>query len=119
MTRLLASPDATDWSISVEAGADFLPTCLNRCIRLKVISDLSELPLALAPHRRQLEAVGLAVEAGRLAPLSDMLARSGLHRICSIGQMQRPPLSWQQSGRPRVSDWVRWTVVENGESVGA
>lgn len=119
MTRLLVSPDATDWSISIEASADFLPTCLNRCIRLKMISDLSELPLALAPHRRYLEAVGLAVEAGRGTPLSDMLARSGLHRICPIGQMQRPPLCWWQSGRPRVGDWVRWTVVEGNEGLGA
>lgn len=114
MPRLLASSNSTDWSISIETSADFLPTCLNRCVRLKVIGDLSELPAVIEPHRRHLEAVGLAVEAGRLGTLSAMLAHSGLHRVCPLGKMQRPPLSWRQGGRPRVADWVRWTGVEEG-----
>jgi len=40
---VLTSPDMMHWSISLEPGATFLPTCLNRCIRLKVVDDLSVL----------------------------------------------------------------------------
>jgi hypothetical protein len=115
MTGLLASAGSTDWSISVEEGADFVPTCLNRCVRLKVLRDLGELPVALAGHRRHLECAGLAVEAARETSLAELLAGCGVHRLCPIGAMQRPPLSWRQSGRPRVADWVEWTTVEGGD----
>jgi hypothetical protein len=37
------------------------------------------------------------------------LARMGVHRVCPIGQMQRPPLSWHHDGRPNLADLVNWT----------
>lgn len=111
---LLASPDSTAWSISLEEDAEFVPTCLNRCLRIKMVRELSQLAATLAPHRRHLEAAGVAVDASRVGALGTMLAGCGVHRICPLGEMQRPPLSWQQSGRPRVADWVEWTVVEGG-----
>jgi hypothetical protein len=113
---VLASPGSGDWSVSIEEDAEFLPTCLNRCIRIKVIRDLSALVSALASHRRHLEAAGLAVPAARAQEMSVMLAGCGVHRICPIGEMQRPPLSWRQSGRPRIADWVEWAMVEQSES---
>ena len=109
----LASPGSTDWSISIEEDADFAPTCLNRCIRLKVVRELAELAAALAPHRQLLEAAGLAVQAARVQEISLMLAGCGVHRVCAIGEMQRPALSWRQGGRPRIADWVEWTVLES------
>jgi hypothetical protein len=112
---LLASPGCSDWSISIEEDAEFIPTCLNRCVRIKVVSDLARLAPVLAPHSRHLEAVGLAVPAPRVQEMSAMFAGCGVHRICPIGEMQRPPLSWRQSGRPRIADWVEWTVVEDSE----
>jgi len=111
----LASSDCTAWSISIEEDAEFVPTCLNRCIRIKVVRDLAELASALASHRPHLEAVGLAAEAARVQDISMMLAGRGVHRICPIGALQRPPLSWRQSGRPRIADWVEWTAVEDVE----
>ena len=109
---LLASPDSTDWSISVEADAAFLPSCLNRCIRLKVVRDVTQLAAALAPHRHHLEAAGLAMGAQRAARTTEMLVASGVHRICRLGTMQTPTLMWRQSGRPRVAEWVEWVGVE-------
>jgi len=110
--QLLASADSTNWSISIEPNADFVPSCLNRCIRLKIVASLAELPATLGPHRRHLEAAGIAVGPERLGGMTELLAGCGVHRICPIGTMQRPPLSWRQSGRPRVADWVEWTGVE-------
>ncbi len=110
---LRASPQSTDWTVSIEPDAEFLPSCLNRCIRLKVVRDVAALGAPLAPHRHHLEAVGLAVGATRAVPISDVLAASGVHRICSIGTMQTPTLTWRQSGRPRVADWVEWVRVED------
>jgi len=111
---LLASADSTDWSVSIERDADFVPSCLNRCLRLKVVADLFDLQPVLAPHRRHLEAVGVAVDTTRVSALTEMLAACGVHRVCPLGAMQRPPLSWPQSGRPRLADWVEWTEVEEG-----
>jgi len=105
-TRVLASRDSTDWTITVEATPNFLPTCLHRCIRLQSIADLSEIPKALAGHRRYLEAAGIAVPAPRSRELSSALTASGVHRVCPLGTMQTPDLQWRQGGRPRVAEWV-------------
>lgn len=109
---LLASPESTDWTISIEPDAEFLPSCLNRCIRLKVLPSVTDLAAALAPHRRHLEAVGLALGAERIAATTEVLAASGVRRICPVGRMQTPTLAWQQSGRPRVAEWVEWMTTE-------
>ena len=111
-TRLLSSRDSTAWSISVESGATFLPTCLNRCIRLKVIADLAVIPAALDAHRKHLEAAGVAAIAGRLPGLSAALSAAGVHRVCALGTMQTPGLDWRQGGRPRVAEWIAEDVAE-------
>jgi hypothetical protein len=115
---LIVSQESSDWSVSVEPDERFLPTCLHRCIRLKAVPHLAALGPVLAPHRGRLEAAGVAVGRRRLAAITEMLAACGVHRICRIGSMQLPPLSWQPGGRPRVADWVEWTTVEP-ESVWA
>ena len=109
---LLASDKSTDWTISIEPDAEFLPSCLNRCIRLKVVRNLTDLVAALALHRHHLEAVGVAVGAERAAAITDMLATTGVHRLCPLGTMQTPTLAWRQSGRPRLAEWVEWIGVE-------
>jgi acyl-CoA reductase LuxC len=109
---LLTSTNGTDWSVSIEPNAEFAPSVLNRCIRLKVVGGLSELAGALAAHRHHLEAAGIAVGAARGAELIEVLAACGVHRICPIGMMQQPQLSWRHGGRPRVADWVEWMEIE-------
>jgi len=105
---LLASADSADWTISIEPDALFVPTCLNRCIRLKVIDDLSALPAALAPHLRHLEAAGVGLAGARAEALAECLTTCGVHRICALGTMQLPDLSWRPDGRARVAEWVEW-----------
>jgi hypothetical protein len=112
---VLASADSTDWTVSVESDARFRPSCLNRCIRLKVVERLVALPPALSAHRRHLEAAAVAVGPARARELAEMLAACGVHRICPIGTMQAPPLAWRQGGRPRVAEWVEWTMEDSGE----
>ena len=110
--RLLASRDSPAWTISVEPDAEFVPSCLHRCIRLKVLRSLADLATALAPHQRHLEAAGIAVGPERVNDVTAMLAAAGVHRICPLGVMQTPTLAWRQSGRPRVAEWVEWVGVE-------
>jgi hypothetical protein len=112
---VLGSAGSTDWTVSIELDARFRPSCLHRCIRLKVVDGLAVLPGELSPHRRHLEAVGVAVAAARATELAEMLAACGVHRICPVGTMQVPPLTWRQGGRPRVGDWVEWTMEDRDE----
>jgi len=105
-TTLLASSGTTEWSISLHSAPVFLPTCLNRCVRLAIIEDLRDLGMLLGPHRRFLEGAGLAVGANRYAALAEMLARSGVHHVSAIGRMQLPSLAWRQGGLPRIGAWV-------------
>jgi len=39
-------------------------------------------------------------------------ARWGVTRICPLGSMQKPSLSWRHDGRPALSDLVTWSDWE-------
>jgi hypothetical protein len=111
-SRLLASTDSA-WSIAVEHGVNLRPTCLNRCIRLQTVSQLEDIAPVLVAHRNVLAAAGIAAPAPRRQCLVTLFGECGVHRICPIGKMQEPPLTWCQGGRPRVGDWVQWLEVED------
>jgi hypothetical protein len=57
--------------------------------------------------------VGLAASDEIARELALTLARWGVTRICPIGQMQNPPLTWRHDGRPALGDLVRWTDYES------
>jgi hypothetical protein len=103
---LLASPAGLRWTVIYDASPAFSPTPLNRCMWVKPVHALDELPALLSPVGRYLEAAGLAAGAQRRSALSRMLSSCGLHRICDVGEMQRPDLTWRPGGRPRVAEWI-------------
>ncbi|HYD50475.1 MAG TPA: acyl-CoA reductase, partial [Terriglobales bacterium] len=99
---VLIASSSPAWSLTISNRSDFLPTCLNRCLRLVEISDLAQLQTVLPPQRRLLEACGLAAPAVRSGELEAMLAGAGVHRVCALGEMQRPTLAWRQGGLSRL-----------------
>ncbi len=103
--RLLRA-SGTEWTLSVEHLARFRATCLNRCLRIVAVDDFAQLPELLYPHRPHLEAAGIASTPPRGTELAAMLRDRGVHRVCAIGEMQTPDLTWQQGGGPRVRHWV-------------
>ncbi len=36
----------------------------------------------------------------------------GVHRLCRMGNLQRPPIAWPHDGRPRLADLVTWTFAD-------
>ena len=56
--------------------------------------------------------MGLAAGGDRAQLLALQLAQWGVTRICRIGQMQDPPLTWRHDGRPALGDLVTWTDWE-------
>jgi hypothetical protein len=109
---VLAPQDSLAWTVVVDADAALRPTPLCRSLRVVPFAADADLRRALHPSRRFLEAAGVAAPPGRARTLGDLLARAGVQRVCPLGAMQRPPLAWRQGGRPRVGDWVSWSVDE-------
>jgi len=107
-TTVFAAKASTGWTVVVEPEAEFRPTPLCRSLRVLPVPSIDELPGCLAPASPLLEAAGLAAPEHRRVPIEELLNRAGVHRVCALGQMQFPPLSWRQGGRPRVADWVTW-----------
>ncbi len=104
--RLLASRGSTEWTIRIDSDPTFLPTCLNRCLRLNPIANLGELTSRWQAPPHLLEAAGVAAPVERTQELSRMLLQAGVHRVCSLGTMQTPDLEWCPGGRPRVREWI-------------
>lgn len=109
---LQASPNGTAWTVIYDADPTFVPSPLYRTIRVKPLSSITQLHELLTPWRPYLEAVGVASDATHHTQLAEILGQAGVSRICPIGTMQTPPLSWRHGGRPRVADLVRWVEVE-------
>ena len=87
-------------------------SCLNRFIHVKPASDLEEALRQAERVRCQVSTVGLAATPDQAASMAQSLARWGVSRICSLGSMQNPPLTWRHDGRPALADLVRWTDWE-------
>jgi hypothetical protein len=111
---LLTSRFPEGWTIAVESEPVFRPTPLCRSLRILPITTLAQIAQPLVPAGPFLEAAGVAVSDRRLAEVAELLLRAGAHWVCPIGRMQCPPLSWPQSGRPRVADWVSWGARDDG-----
>ena len=112
-TRHWCSPDSTAWTVVYEANARFQMSCLNRFIYVKAVQNLAEALQGADAVHGQVSTVGLAAEEGQLPELTVQLARWGITRICPIGQMQSPPLTWRHDGRPSLGDLVTWTDWEH------
>jgi hypothetical protein len=111
-TVVFASEGSIGWTVVVEQAVEFRPTPLCRSLRVLPVNSVDELPRILAPATRFLECAGLEASESRRGEIAAILARAGVHRVCALGRMQKPPLSWPQGGRPRVGEWVRMTRVE-------
>ena len=109
---LHASPNGTDWTVVYDADPIFVQSPLYRTIRVKPLRNITQLGGILHAWRPYLEAVGVASGSARIATLADTLGTLSVNRVCPIGTMQHPPLSWRHGGRLRIGDLVRWVGVE-------
>ena len=112
-TQLWQSQDSTAWTVVYEQEAQFQLSCLNRFVFVKPVRGLAEALHDAASVRGKVSTVGLAAARQRAEPLAVELARWGVTRICPIGHMQKPPLTWRHDGRPTLSDLVAWTDWES------
>jgi hypothetical protein len=111
-TQHWCSRNSTAWTVVYEADARFQLSCLNRFIYVKGVRDLTEALQSAETVRGQVSTVGLGVPEHKLEELATQLARWGATRVCPLGQMQNPPLTWRHDGRPALEDLVTWTDME-------
>lgn len=111
-TQLWCSKDSTAWTVVFENDPRFQLSCLNRFIYVKAVRDLTEALHGADSVRGKVSTVGLAADAPKQIELASALARWGVTRVCPIGQMQNPPLTWRHDGRPALGDLVTWTDFE-------
>jgi hypothetical protein len=111
-TRHWCSRDSTAWTVIYESDPQFQISCLNRFVYVKAVPDLKTLLENLESIHDRVSTVGLAVAGDQAAETTRQLARWGVLRICPLGQMQNPPLTWRHDGRPALGDLVTWTDYE-------
>jgi hypothetical protein len=111
-TRLWCSEGSTAWTVVYEEDPLFQLSCLNRFVYVKGVADLAEALREAEPVREHLSTVGVAAAEGDAEELALSLARWGVRRVCPLGRMQHPPLSWRHDGRPGLADLVTWTDWE-------
>lgn len=112
-THLWQSKDSTAWTVVCEADARFPISCLHRFIYVKPVRDLGELIQSADTVRGKVSTVGVAVAEHQAAEIATRLARWGVTRVCPLGQMQNPPLTWRHDGRSALGDLVTWTDYES------
>jgi hypothetical protein len=101
------SENSTAWTVIYEEDPWFAASCLNRLVFVKPLS--AELITALGPALPWIAAVGIWPATPENAEKAALLRPS---RICPIGQLQYPPLTWHQENRQTLAPLARWVDFE-------
>lgn len=111
-TRLWHSKDSTSWTVVYETDPQFQASCLNRFVYVKSVKNLDEALHGAQKVHEHVSTVGLAAPEEKEQEIVRTLARWGAKRICPLGSMQDPPLTWRHDGRPSLGDLVAWVDWE-------
>jgi len=111
-TQMWRSKNSTAWTVVFEADARFQISCLNRFVYVKGVKDLPDMLRNADAVRGKVSTVGVAAPEEQMGELAMQLAQWGVTRVCPLGLMQNPPLTWRHDGRPALGDLVTWTDVE-------
>lgn len=102
-TRLWTSGRSLDWTVSVEAGTGFQPSCTGRTLRIWPIAGPAELEEEVAAWRHQLQGVALAAGEAEGVEWRQRLGDMGFSHVTEPGRLQSPPVDW----RNRRQDLLR------------
>jgi Acyl-CoA reductase (LuxC) len=105
------SPGTLEWVVIHDPAPGLVANPLYRTIFIKPMP--ADLGSVLAPLRRHISTVGLhPVDLDSV----ELAARLGAQRVCQIGQMQNPPMTWHHDGWPTLLSLVRYVDVEGLEN---
>lgn len=103
--RAAFDPTVAVWSgpghvVIFEQDTTFATSCLNRVVFVKPSGQIAEIAAAVRPWAGRISTIGLWPLDGRADAL-------GAHRVCAIGQMQRPQLWEPHDGQPNLAALLR------------
>ena len=110
--KIWKSHDSTAWTVVFEHDTRFQFSCLNRFIYIKPVPDVAEVLHGIDSVHGKVSTVGIAAPPEKMKELAIRFARWGATRICPLGQMQNPPLTWRHDGRLVLGDLITWTDFE-------
>ena len=105
--------ETSSWSVSYQPiNTAFLPSALNRTIRVVGIDSLENVPTIVAPYKTLLQTVGIAAPPKYLFELATALGAVGVTRICALGDMTAPEAGWHHDGRFNLLDLITITEID-------
>jgi Acyl-CoA reductase (LuxC) len=110
--KIWASESSTAWTVVFEHETRFRFSPLNRFIFVKPVAELKDALHGADEVCGKVSTVGIAATPEKFSELAKQFARWGATRICPLGQMQNPPLTWRHDGRPALADLIIWTDFE-------
>ena len=110
--KLWASQNSTAWTVVFEHEVRFRFSPLNRFVFVKPVPDVAAVLQGVDEVHGKVSTVGIAAPPEKAKELALRLASWGVTRICPLGQMQNPPLTWRHDGRPALGDLITWTDFE-------
>jgi hypothetical protein len=111
--RIWQSQGSTAWTVVFEHDTRFQFSCLNRFVYIKPVPNLAAVLQGIDAIRGKVSTVGIAASPEKTKELAQQFARWGATRICPLGRMQNPPLTWRHDGRPALGDLIQWTDFES------
>ncbi|MEI7809207.1 MAG: acyl-CoA reductase [Verrucomicrobiota bacterium] len=110
--KLWASQNSTAWTVVFEHEVRFRFSPLNRFIFIKPVPDVAAVLQGVDEIHGKVSTVGIAASPEKAKELALRFAGWGVTRVCPLGQMQNPPLTWRHDGRPAFGDLITWTDFE-------
>lgn len=87
-------------------------SCTARTIHIVAVKSLDKIAEMLRSFGKFLQGVAVAVEETKAELIAEIFGQMGASRICPIGQLQTPPIEWNQDGKHFISELVRWCDLE-------
>lgn len=85
------------------------PAYLPRALAIHTVDAPQDASEYLQRHSVPIEAVAIA---GARPDIESMVFELGAGRIAPFGDLQRPPVTANHGGRPRIAEFVRWVSSE-------
>lgn len=111
--KLWRSQNSSAWTVVFEHDVRFRFSPLNRFIFVKPVPEAAVALHGLDEVHGKVSTAGIAASPDKMRELAATFARWGVTRICPLGRMQNPALTWRHDGRPALGDLVTWTDFES------
>jgi hypothetical protein len=115
--KIWASQNSTAWTVVFEHDVRFQFSPLNRFIYVKPVPDAAAVLRGADAVWAKVSTVGISAPVEKSKELAAQFARRGATRICPLGRMQNPPLTWRHDGHPPLGDLVTWTDFEEATPI--